>query len=311
MIPGRVISRDHTSFIHVPNSQTPVYIPTHSTPVLQYQNANQGLSRADYALLHNSGFQEVIPNKNDVSLLETNPPITKQAFPSRTCLSVQLMAFQLPPNPIANILEGYASLAMIEAPKQVFCTYKLFKWQPNTTPKLNLYRKENKNQDKRSCPYVLMEETAAIPGYLSGYQVTCETHVEELVSYLQKYKVQLDIWDGGSLMLIGSGFVSLKELVTNVMESVQVIKEVEISSLDVFSSNDLLVLDQNGQFCHSQGRTIHQGTLVIRFGYQPDFSESHISNFEHFYSLDRTENNTVLKAVRQHSATQARRVSKV
>ncbi|KAI6655974.1 Nephrocystin-4 [Oopsacas minuta] len=308
--PGRIITRDHTSFIQVPHSQTPAHIPVPYGHTLQGVDTKQGLSRADYALLHNSGFQEVLSNKGN--LADSNTYHTSQSYPSRACLSVQLMAFQLPLNPIENILEGYSSLAMFDAPKQVFCTYKLFKWQPNTTPKLSLVRKEIRPSDKRITPYLLMEEATSSPGYLSGYQITCQSHVRELISYLHTYKIQFDLWDGESLMLIGSGFISLKQLVSNHMESVQMIKELELSSLDVFNSNDILVLDQNGQFCHSQGRTVPQGTLVIRYSYMPDFSDSYVCNFEHFYSLDRTDYNSILNGVKvkQQSVRQAKRVSK-
>ena len=221
------------------------------------------------------------------------------------------MAFQLPPNPTGNILEGYASLALFEAPKQVFCTYKLFKWQPNTTPKLYLAKKEIKPSDKKSSPYILMLDSASIPGYLSGYQVTCESHVRELISYLQQYKVQFDLWNGESLMLIGSGFVSLSQLAENAIESTQFIREIEICSLDAFSANDLLVLDQNGQFCHSQGRTVLQGNLVIRFGYIPDYTESEIGCFQHFQSLDITNNNPISFGEVNQQTRETRRVSKV
>ena len=305
--PPRTISRDHTSLVHVPHSQTPVYLPAPPAPAPQLVDTKQGLSRADYALLHNSGFPEAL-SKN----AESNNFQIPQSYPNRVCLSIQLMAFQLPPNPIENIMEGYASLALVEAPKQVFCTYKLFKWQPNTTPKLSLIKKDIKSSDKKSSPYLLMQESATIPGYLSGYQVTCQSHVRELISYLQQYKVQFDLWDGESLMLIGSGFASLNQLPVNPMESVQVIREIEISSLDAFSSNDLLVPDQNGEFCHYQGRTVQQGNLVVRFGYMPDHTESQMSYFQHLQSLDITNNNPVSYGeAKQQTAREIRRVSKV
>ena len=285
-----------------------MYVPTPPAPAPQLVDTKQGLSRADYALLYNSGFPEAVSDKNT----ESNNFQVSQSYPSRVCLSIQLMAFQLPPGTSENILEGYASLALSEPPKQVFCTYKLFKWQPSTTPKLSLVKKEIKPSDRKSSPFILMQDSDKIPGYLSGYQVTCQSHVRELISYLQHYKVQFDLWNGESLMLIGSGFVSLNQLAENPMESTQFIREIEVCSLDAFSSNDLLVLDQNGQFCQSQGRTLLQGNLVVRFGYKPESTEVQTGYFQHFQSLDTANSNPIsLGAVKQQTTSEARRVSKV
>ena len=307
--PPGIVSRDHPTFVNSINSQTPAFLPSTHPPIPAQEDPKQSLSRADFALLYNSGFPDAFPNEDSIPV-ENNISATSQLFPDRICVSIQLMAFLMPTDSIQNILEGYASLAIIDAPKQLFCTYKLYRWAATTTPKLSLTKTASKTSKKHS-PFLLTEEGTSAPGYLSAYKLSSRCQAEDLVSYLRQDKIQFDLWDGKSLMLIGSGYASLRDLALESMKATQVIKEIEITSLDVFSSNDVLVLDQNGQFCHSQGRTVHQGNLVVRFAYLPDYDVTQINSFEHMYTLPPTNFNPITSAATRQSDRECRRVSKV
>ena len=114
------------------------------------------------------------------------------------------------------------------------------------------------------------------------------------IQYLHQQKLHIDMWDGDSLLPIGSTVVTLKHLLRQGHPAVQVSQQLDISSVDYADDKPMLTNDsvQCGQPYPSGVKINHKGKLYFRMvnvGYIPD------KNSEKMNSLTSSLKSTVVQ----------------
>ena len=98
---------------------------------------------------------------------------------------------------------------------------------------------------------------------------------KSFINYLHQQKLHINMWDGDSLLPIGSTFVYLKYLLRQGQAAVQVSQQVDVSFMEYSEDNPMLTNDsvQCGQPYPSGVKVYLKGKLYIRManiGYLPD-----------------------------------------
>ncbi|XP_022085519.1 nephrocystin-4-like isoform X2 [Acanthaster planci] len=215
---------------------TPVHAPI--MPVGPYVTSARGLSRASFAHLSQAGFPELRDRNGEVAeVVDPSDQVTlnlqKESSDVLQCneIVVQLLAF-------SRVLQFQQS-AVPTSPRTVFFTFQFYRYPPVTTERLLLGNVEGSlTSDSQSLPCVLrkMEHDEAksqeIPGWMVRYNVDPgflkPGESQLFVKYLHQQTLHLDVWDGDSLLLIGSCAVELKHLLRSGRESVQVSHELDV-----------------------------------------------------------------------------------
>ncbi|XP_015737984.1 nephrocystin-4 isoform X2 [Coturnix japonica] len=196
------------------------------------------LSRAMLMLLHSTGFPEILDgNKKPVRVTEPLEP---------ACYSPQLEEVDaLQSNEI--ILQFLAlSRAPQEAmegtwPRTVFITFQFYRFPPVTTPRLQLVDVDGERAAGSAAPaQVLLQlnkdgtPSTGAPGLQLRFAVdsTFLRPGEQRVfmHYLAEHSLQMDVWDGDSLLLVGSAAVKLKPLLRQGRPAVRTLHELEVGT---------------------------------------------------------------------------------
>ncbi|XP_044625488.2 nephrocystin-4 isoform X5 [Equus asinus] len=214
------------------------FTPVHAPVIVGAQTRSSGSkpSRASLVLLQSSGFPEILDaNKQPAEAVNPADPVKFNPQKEESdCLQsneivLQFLAF-------SRVSQGRWGLPW---PKTVRFTFQFYRFPPTTTPRLQLVELDGTGKTSLgplSHLLVLIEKDGSYdagspgfqlkylvdPGFLKPGEQRWFTH------YLAVQTLQIDVWDGDSLLLVGSAAVQMKHLLRQGRPAVQVSHELEV-----------------------------------------------------------------------------------
>ncbi|XP_033104596.1 nephrocystin-4-like isoform X2 [Anneissia japonica] len=261
---------------------TPVHAPI--MPMGPNQKSGPGLSRAAYARLYAAGFPEIKDRHGQPP--EVVEPVDHVAFhPEKEnadqlqCneIIIQILAF-------GRVLQ-FQQAASGNTPKTVFFTFQFYRYPQVTTARMQLGDVEGKlSVDPQALPCVLRrisndKSLDNKPGWMIKYNVD-PSYLKSgegslFFKYLYQQTLHIDVWDGDSLLLIGSCAIDLKHLLRCGREAVQVSQEVNIITTEYSDDSPPMTgdLSRGGSVRAIGVQTVLRGRLHLRLanvGHMPD-----------------------------------------
>ncbi|XP_045659472.1 nephrocystin-4 isoform X3 [Ursus americanus] len=229
------------------------FTPVHTPIVVGAQARSSGskLSRASMVLLQASGFPEILDaNKqpaeavNPADPVKFNPQKEASDYLQSNEIVLQFLAFSR----MSQDCQG------APWPKTVYFTFQFYRFPPVTTPRLQLVGlDETGRTHSGSLSHLLVltdrdgSSDAGTPGFQLKYLVEPgflkPGEQRWFTHYLAAQTLQIDVWDGDSLLLVGSAAVQMKHLLRQGRPAVQVLHELEVVATeyeqDVVVSGDV------------------------------------------------------------------------
>uniref|UniRef100_A0A8B9RT26 Nephrocystin 4 n=1 Tax=Accipiter nisus TaxID=211598 RepID=A0A8B9RT26_9AVES len=213
---------------------TPLQVPIAAVG-LQAGSSRTLLSRASLARLHAAGFPEILDH-NQVPV-EISEPVDPASFSPRLEEADLLQGNEI----ILQFLAfGRDAQDGVEGtwPKTIFLTFQFYRFPPVTTPRLQLVSTDaglvavpaqllvRVNKDGTLGPPGLQLKYMVDPAFLRpGEQ-------RWFVRYLAEHSLQIDVWDGDSLLLVGSAAVKLEPLLRQGRAAVRTHHELEVATTE-------------------------------------------------------------------------------
>ncbi|XP_073937613.1 nephrocystin-4 isoform X1 [Castor canadensis] len=226
------------------------FTPLHAPIVVRAQARSSGsqLSRAAMVLLQSSGFPEILDaNKQPAEAVSPADPVRFSPQKEESdCLQsneivLQFLAF-------SRAAQDYQGAPW---PQTVYFTFQFYRFPSTTTPRLQLVQLHGAGKTSSGpLSHILVPISkdgsfdAASPGFQLRYMVgpgflkPGEQHW--FINYLAVQTLQIDVWDGDSLLLIGSAAVHMKHLLRQGRPAVQVSHELEIVATEY--EQDMMVV---------------------------------------------------------------------
>ncbi|KAL4666587.1 hypothetical protein H8959_005276 [Pygathrix nigripes] len=193
-------------------------------------------SRASMVLLQSSGFPEILDaNKQPAEAVNPTDPMTFNPQKEESdCLQSNEMVLQfLAFSRVAQDCRGTSW------PKTVYFTFQFYRFPPATTPRLQLVQLDEAGQSgSGALTHILVPVSrdgtfdAGSPGFQLRYMVgpgfLKPGERRCFARYLAVQTLQIDVWDGDSLLLIGSAAVQMKHLLRQGRPAVQASHELEV-----------------------------------------------------------------------------------
>ncbi|XP_005404169.1 PREDICTED: nephrocystin-4 isoform X3 [Chinchilla lanigera] len=213
------------------------FTPLHAPIVVGAQTRSAGgqLSRATMALLQSFSFPEILDASEQpaeaVSAAEP-VPFNPQKEESDRLQSNEVVLHFLAFSRVAQDYRG------APWPKTVYFTFQFYRFPPATTPRLQLVQLDRTGKTSSgSLSHILVPISkdgsfdAGSPGlqlrYAVGPGFLKPGEQRWFLRYLAAQTLQIDVWDGDSLLLVGSAGVSMK-LLRQGRPAVQVLHELEV-----------------------------------------------------------------------------------
>uniref|UniRef100_A0A8P0SZG7 Nephrocystin 4 n=2 Tax=Canis lupus familiaris TaxID=9615 RepID=A0A8P0SZG7_CANLF len=229
------------------------FTPVHTPIVVGAQTRSSGskLSRASMVLLQACGFPEILDaNKQPAEAVNPTDPVkfNPQKEESDCLQSNEIVLHFLAFSRVSQDCQG------APWPKTVYFTFQFYRFPPVTTPRLQLIRlDETGRTGSGSLLYLLVltdkdgSSDAGTPGFQLKYLVEPgflkPGEQRWFTHYMAAQTLQIDIWDGDSLLLVGSAAVQMKHLLRQGRPAVQVLHELEVVATeyeqDVVVSGDV------------------------------------------------------------------------
>ncbi|XP_071623016.1 nephrocystin-4 isoform X1 [Heliangelus exortis] len=218
---------------------TPLQVPVAALG-LQAGSSRPLLSRASLARLHTAGFPEILDrNQEQVEISEPPDPGTfslqlEEADPLQgNEIILQFLAFG---RDARDSTEG-------TWPGTIFLTFQFYRFPPVTTPRLQLVSTERGPAAGLALPAQLLVRlnkdgtlSTGPPGLQLKYMVdpTFLRAGEQrwFLRYLAEHSLQIDVWDGDSLLLVGSAAVRLQPLLRQGREAIRTHHELEVATTE-------------------------------------------------------------------------------
>ncbi|XP_010563690.1 PREDICTED: nephrocystin-4 [Haliaeetus leucocephalus] len=215
---------------------TPLQVPIAAVG-LQAGSSRTLLSRASLARLHAAGFPEILDH-NQVPV-EISEPVDPASFSLRLEEADPLQGNEI----ILQFLAfGRDAQDGVEGtwPRTIFLTFQFYRFPPVTTPRLQLVSTDaglaavpaqllirvNKDGTLGTGPPGLQLKYMVDPAFLRpGEQLW-------FVRYLAEHSLQIDVWDGDSLLLVGSAAVKLEPLLRQGRAAVRTHHELEVATTE-------------------------------------------------------------------------------
>ncbi|KAM5268806.1 nephrocystin-4 isoform 4-T11 [Hipposideros larvatus] len=214
------------------------FTPVHAPIVAGAQTRSSGsqLSRASMVLLQSSGLPEILDaNKRPVEAVNPTDPVKFNPQKEESdCLQsneivLQFLAFSRVPQDRQGV----------PWPQTVYFTFQFYRFPPTTTPRLqlvNLGEPGRTSSGPVSHGLVLIDKDGSFDAGSPGFQLRFLVDPGFLKPgerrwfsrYLAVHSLQVDVWDGDSLLLIGSAAVQMKHLLRQGRPAVQVSHELEV-----------------------------------------------------------------------------------
>ncbi|KAM8927139.1 nephrocystin-4 [Pelodytes ibericus] len=256
-----------------------LFSPVHAPIVAlgtQTGSSTSLLSRAALARLHSVDFPEILDLNNDVAeVVDPSDPVNfnpqREEADYLQCneIVLQFLAF-------SRMKEDGASVTW---PHTIYFTFQFYRFHPVTTPRLQLIQLfppgAAATTDPSACILVQINKDGSInkgsPGYLLKYAVDPRFlkpgEQRWFLRYLALQTLQIDVWDGDSMLLIGSAAVEMKHLLRQGRPAVQVSHELEVITTEY--EQDLLMsgdLSKQGTAKPIGVHTVIKGRLHLRMG---------------------------------------------
>nr|XP_020655673.1 nephrocystin-4 isoform X2 [Pogona vitticeps] len=219
---------------------TPVHVPlitlgTHSG------SHSSVLTRASLARLHASGFPPLLDcNKEPAQLVDPEDPVDYQPQQEEADLLqnneiiFQFLAFTRQHNQDSIAETGL---------KTIYFTFQFYRFPPVTTPRLQLVKMDVSGKTPAVTSSHLLAQInqdgtfdLSSPGFQLRYMVDPgflkPGEQRWFIRYLAEHALQIDAWDGDSLLLVGSATVKLKHLLRQGRTAVQVHHELEVVTME-------------------------------------------------------------------------------
>ncbi|XP_029434862.1 nephrocystin-4 isoform X2 [Rhinatrema bivittatum] len=245
------------------------------------------LTRACLAQLHSAGFPEILDC--DSELAEVVDPSDPVNFSSQReeadylqCNEILLQFLAFTRTSVETMPEKW--------PRTIYFTFQFYRFPPITTPRLQLINMDQTGLANSDLSHVLMQinKDGSINQGSPGYQLTYMLDPSFLkpgekrwfIRYLAIQTLQIDVWDGDSLLLIGSAAVEMKHLLRQGRKAVQVSHELEIITTEY--EQDLMVMSgdmtRQGTVKPIGVHTVVKGRLHLRMGNVGHVSENKLRN---------------------------------
>ncbi|XP_052574700.1 nephrocystin-4 isoform X2 [Peromyscus californicus insignis] len=217
---------------------TPLHVPI--VVGAQTRSSRRQLSRAAMALLQSSGFPEILDASqqpveavNPTDPVRFNPQKEESDCRRGNEIVLQFLAFSR----AAQDCPG------APWPQTVYFTFQFYRFPPETTPRLQLVKLDGTGKSSSaSLSHVLVPINkdgsfeAGSPGFQLRYMVDPgflkPGEQRWFTHYLAAQTLQVDVWDGDSLLLIGSAGVQMKHLLRQGRPAVQVSHELEVMATE-------------------------------------------------------------------------------
>nr|KAF6506895.1 nephrocystin 4 [Rousettus aegyptiacus] len=214
------------------------FAPVHAPIVVGAQARSSGskLSRASMALLQSCGFPEILDAEkrpveavDPADAIQFDPQKEESDRLQSNEIVLQFLAF-------SRVPQDDQGAPWLET---VFFTFQFYRFPPVTTPRLQLVQLDEPGQSS-SGPLSHALVRAGEPGaphagppgfqlrYLVGPGFLKPGERRWFTRYLAVQSLQVDVWDGDSLLLVGSAAVPLKHLLRQGRPAVQVSHELEV-----------------------------------------------------------------------------------
>ncbi|XP_058408730.1 nephrocystin-4 isoform X7 [Diceros bicornis minor] len=214
------------------------FTPVHAPVVVGAQTRSSGSkpSRASMALLQSSGFPEILDaNKQPAEAVNPTDPVKFNPQKEESdCLQsneivLQFLAFSR----VSQDRRG------TPWPRTVYFTLQFYRFPPTATPRLQLVRLDGAGRTSSGCLshiLVLINKDGSLAAGSPGFQLKYLVDPGFLkpgeqrwfTRYLAGQTLQIDVWDGDSLLLVGSAAVQMKHLLRQGRPAVQVSHELEV-----------------------------------------------------------------------------------
>uniref|UniRef100_A0A8D0BTR4 Nephrocystin 4 n=1 Tax=Salvator merianae TaxID=96440 RepID=A0A8D0BTR4_SALMN len=219
---------------------TPVHLPILALGP-QARSSSTVLSRASLARLHSSGFPKLLDcNQEPV-------PVVDPADPGDFHLQKE-EADLLQSNEIILQFLAFArttqdSTASETWPQTVYFTFQFYRFPSVTTPRLQLLKADGFGASPSAASSHVLVQTKqdgtlnlGSPGFQLKYMVDPSFlkpgERRWFIRYLLEHSLQIDVWDGDSLLLVGSAAVKLQHLLRQGRTAVQVYHELEVVTME-------------------------------------------------------------------------------
>ncbi|KAM9688875.1 nephrocystin-4 [Trichechus inunguis] len=214
------------------------FTPLHAPIVVgaQARSSGSALSRASMVLLQSSGFPEILDaNKQPAEAVNPTEPVKFSPQKEESdCLQsneivLQFLAF-------SRVSQDHRGTPW---PKTVYFTFQFYRFPPTTTPRLQLVKLDEAGKTSSgSLSHILVSVNkdgsfdAGSPGLQLKYMVDPgflkPGEQRWFLQYVAMQTLQIDVWDGDALLLVGSAAVQMKHLLRQGRPAVQVSHELEV-----------------------------------------------------------------------------------
>ncbi|XP_042334258.1 nephrocystin-4 isoform X2 [Sceloporus undulatus] len=219
---------------------TPVHVPIIALGAPSGSSSTV-LTRASLARLRASGFPQLLDcNKEPVQMVEPTDPVhfdpqrEEADLLQNNEIVLQFLAFT------RTLQDPTAAEAW---PKTIYFTFQFYRFPPVTTPRLQLVKTDSSGGASAvTSPHLLVQinQDGTLNLGSTGFQLRYMVDPGFLkpgeqrwfLRYLAEHTLQIDAWDGDSLLLVGSAAVKLKHLLRQGRTAVQVHHELEVLTME-------------------------------------------------------------------------------
>ncbi|XP_053308390.1 nephrocystin-4 [Spea bombifrons] len=266
-----------------------LFSPVHAPIVAmgtQTGSSTSLLSRAALARLHSVDFPEILDCNNEVAeVVDPSDPVNfnpqREEADHLQCNEIILQFLAC-----SRLREDDASA---QWPRTIYFTFQFYRFQPVTTPRLQLVKLHPSSTDPLAHILLQINQDGSINKGSPGYQLKYMVDPGYLKPgeqrwfrrYLALQTLQIDVWDGESLLLIGSAAVEMKHLLRQGRPAVQVSHELEVITTEY--EQDMVMtgdLTKQGTAKPIGVHTIIKGRLHLRMGNVGRLSEQKLKRSE-------------------------------
>ncbi|XP_056651907.1 nephrocystin-4 isoform X3 [Monodelphis domestica] len=230
------------------------FTPLHAPIILGTETRSSGskLSRASLVLLSTLGFPKILDlSKQPAEVVDPATPV--KFNPQReegdvlqdNEIILQFLAF-------SRTSEDPRGMPW---PKTVYFTFQFYRFPPVTTPRLQLVKLDQPGMtNSSSLSHILVSVNKDgscnkdSPGFQLQYMVDSgflkSGEQRWFIHYLAVQTLQIDVWDGDSLLLIGSAVVRMEHIVRQGRAAVQVSHELDVVTTE-YEQDTMVVMCLN------------------------------------------------------------------
>ncbi|XP_030145123.4 nephrocystin-4 [Taeniopygia guttata] len=217
---------------------TPLQLPMAAVG-LQACSSRVSLSRAALARLHTAGFPDILDRNQEP--VEISEPVELGSFNLRLEEADPLQGNEIVLQFLAFGRDAQDSVEGLW-PRTVFLTFQFYRFPPVTTPRLQLVSTEEVLATGLAVPAQLLVRVnedgtpTRAPGLQLKYMVDpAFLRLGEqrwFLRYLAEHSLQIDIWDGDSLLHFGSAAIKLEPLLRQGQTAVRTYHELEVATAE-------------------------------------------------------------------------------